>query len=206
MNSATRAPSGRGSASSRLEPHAENAPAAGIGCFGRQQAEVGAQDAVPVEPREWPAHDADGRVGGDRRDARARALEDERARPEPGGEPGPGRDVRLVRLAGEPAADAAAADGPHAGEDGPLEMVGGGVAAVGRDGEEIVEAGPWHRDGRLGRPAAPHANDHGVPAAAGEQARPVPRHRGLAGPLPGRDDRELRAREVDHGVLGRRER
>ena len=141
------------------------------------------------------ADHADRAVDLHRRDAGARALEDERARLRRAPPRARRRRPRSTRhgAPARPAAHAPAADGAHARQHRVLEVVGRGVAAAARR----PRAGPPapcrpRRHARLGRPAAAHADDHRV--ALAQQRRPVAGHGGLAGALAGADHGELRAR------------
>ena len=64
------------------------------------------------------------------------------------------------------------------------------MAAPIDDREQLRQPGVGGRERRLGRPAAAHADDHGI--AVAQQRRPVPGHRGLAGALAGADHGQLR--------------
>ena len=128
-----------------------------------------------------------------------------RARVERGGERRSGRHVRLERRAREAAAHAPAADRPDARDHRVLQVVGGGVLAALRDRDQLVERRRRLRDPRLGRPAAAHADDHGVGAELAQQRRPVAGHGRLAGALAGGDHGELRPVELDRLVARRLE-
>ena len=154
-------------------------PAGGAAAPSAASTSCGPSGAVLGERlRRAGAQHAHRAVNLDGRDAGARALEDERAGVERGGERGTGGHVRLGRRACKAAAHTPAADRAHSREDGVLEVVGGGVAAsLGGDREQLVEAEAGLREPRLGRAAAAHADDHRRRRPARAEAPPSARPR-----------------------------
>jgi hypothetical protein len=99
--------------------------------------------------------------------------------------------VGLERSAREPSPGATAADRGNPCERGRLEVVGGGMATGPREREQVVQRRRRLDELRLSGPASPHRHDNDPPVA-GENARCVSGHRGLADPLAEADHRERR--------------
>ena len=106
----------------------------------------------------------------------------------------PAATFEIDDAARQTAARSTAADRRHARERRDLEMVGRGVAAGLRAGDELLDGRRRLDELRLRRTAAAHRDDDDAPVAR-EEASQVRGDRGLPDPLPGPDHRDRRQLE-----------